>query len=44
MAGAHRIAVNAARLDLRTPAPLNGVVDADHNRPGRHEGGHQQQQ
>src|SRR5262252_10661284 len=35
--GAHRIAVDAARRDLLAPAPLDGVVDADDDRPVRQE-------
>jgi hypothetical protein len=31
--GAHRIAVDAARRDLLAPAPFDGVVDADDDRP-----------
>src|ERR671929_69543 len=44
VAGADRIAVDAAGLDLRPPAPLDGVVDGDHDRTLRHEGGHEQEQ
>ena len=44
VAGAHGIAVEAACADLRTPAPLAGVGEADHDRPLRHQGGDQQQQ
>ena len=33
--GAHRIAVDAAGRDGRPPAPLDGVVDADHHLAGR---------
>ena len=44
VAGAHGIAVEAACADLRTPAPLAGVGEADHDRPLRHQGGNQQQQ
>lgn len=36
--GAHRIAVDPARLDLGTPASLDGVVDADHHLARRQEG------
>ena len=32
MRGADRISVDAACLDLRSPAPFNGVVKADHDR------------
>jgi hypothetical protein len=42
MAGAHRVAVDAARGDAGTPAPLDGVVDADDHRPLRHQGGDNQ--
>lgn len=43
--GADRVAVDAARPDLGTPAPLDRVVQADHDRRiGRHEGGDQQMQ
>jgi hypothetical protein len=33
--GAHRIAVDAARRDFLAPAPFNGVINADDDRPGR---------
>jgi len=35
--GAHRVAVDATRLDLGAPAPLNRVVDADHHFARRQE-------
>src|SRR6476661_1728953 len=38
MRGAHRIAVDAARLDLGAPASLDSVVDADHHLARRQEG------
>src|SRR5215208_5757917 len=38
VAGADRIAVDAARLDLRAPAPLDGLIDADHHRSAWHNG------
>jgi uncharacterized protein len=42
VAGAHRVAVDAAGGDARSPAPLDGVVDADDHRPLRHQGGDDQ--
>lgn len=39
VAGAHRIAIDAARGDAGTPAPLDGIVDADDHWPLRHQGG-----
>ena len=33
--GPDRVTIDAARLDLRSPPPLDGVVDADHHRPAR---------
>ncbi len=41
-AGAHGVAVDAARLDPCTPAALDGLVDANHDRSVRHEGRDQQ--
>ncbi len=41
-AGAHGVAVDAARLDPGAPAALDGLVDADHDRSVRHKGGDQQ--
>jgi hypothetical protein len=38
-AGAHRVAVDAARPDLGSPAALDGAVDADHHRAVGDEGG-----
>jgi len=39
----HRIAIDTALLDLRTPAPLDGVVETDHHGlVRRHEGGDEQ--
>src|SRR3712207_3970957 len=43
-AGADRVAVDAARRDPRAPAPLDAVVEPDHHRTIRREGGDQQQQ
>jgi len=42
VAGAHGIAVDAARLDPGSPAALDGLVDPDHNRAVWHEGCDQQ--
>ena len=42
--GAHRVAIDPARLDLRAPAPLERVVDADDYRPLWDEGLYQQEQ
>ena len=45
LGGADRIAIDAAGTDLGSPAPLNGVVDPDHDRrAGRHKGLDQQDQ
>ena len=44
VAGANGITIDAARLDLGPPAPLDGVIEADHDRSLRHEGGDQEQQ
>jgi hypothetical protein len=38
VARADGVAVDAARLDLRTPAALDGLVDPDHDWPLGHEG------
>ena len=39
------VAINAARVDLGSPAPFDGVVEPDHDRgTGRHEGLDQQDQ
>ena len=35
VAGADRVTVDPARLDLRAPAPLDRIVKADHHRPRR---------
>ena len=43
-AGADRVAVDPPRRDPGAPAPLDGVVEADHHRTVRHEGGDQQPQ
>ena len=44
VAGADRVAVDPPRRDPGAPAPLDGVVEADHHRTVRHEGGDQQPQ
>ena len=41
MAGADRIAIDAAGPDPGAPAALDGLVDGDHHRPCGHEGFHQ---
>ena len=33
--GPYRVTIDAARLDLRPPPPLDGVAGADHHRPAR---------
>jgi hypothetical protein len=43
-AGADRIPVDPLGGDARTAPALNRVVDADHHRTVRYEGGDQQQQ
>ena len=44
VAGPNGIPIDPARLDLGPPAPLDGVVKADHDRSPRHEGRDKQQQ
>jgi hypothetical protein len=44
VAGTHRVAVDAARLDPDTPPSLDGVVDGDDHRSPRHEGDDEQKQ
>jgi hypothetical protein len=45
LGGADRIAIDAAGADLGSPAPLDGVIEPDHDRrAGRHEGFDQQDQ
>ena len=44
MAGADRVTVDPARRDPRAPAPLDGIIEADHHRAVRDEGGDQPQQ
>src|SRR3954470_13116505 len=44
MAGPNRIPINPARLDFGPPAPLDGVVEANHDRSRRHEGSNEEQQ
>src|SRR3954452_8054304 len=38
LAGAHRVAVDAARRDPGAPAALDGIVEADHHRPVAEQG------
>src|SRR5215213_11197782 len=38
------ITVDPARLDLGPPTPLDGVVDANHDRPRRPKGSNEEQQ
>src|SRR3954464_8479073 len=44
VAGANRVAVDPARLDLGAPTPLDRIVKANHNRPRRGQHGDEQQQ
>jgi hypothetical protein len=44
MAGAHGVPVDAFGGDALAPAPLDGLIDAEQQRTGRGEGGHQQAQ
>src|SRR3954452_21178309 len=44
MGGADRIAIDAARFDLASPSPLEGVIEADDNGTIRDEAADQQTQ
>src|SRR3954447_26511633 len=44
MTGPNGITIDPARLDLAPPAPLDGIVKANHDRPRRDEGSNEEQQ